>query len=511
MQSRDSIGIDDISLYVPKIYFDIQDLATARNLEYAKLSRGLGLLQMAIPDLHEDAATMAANAVADLIEKNNLNPSSIGRIYLGTESALDGSKPTATYILEMLYNKYKDEYGADCFVNCDVVDLTFACIGAIDALQNTIDWVNGDDERIGIVVASDNAKYELGSSGEYTQGAGAIAVLVKRNPRLLAIGKNWGVGTLSVHDFYKPKRTITKAQIVEEVLHLAAMKNGNGSVQDILNQLPKTVEVKGVLDMNETVLTIHKDTPVFDGQYSNQCYQDRIKEAYNHLLKQKNNKGEFDINNNQSLFDTWESLIFHLPYAFHGKRIFSEIFVNELKRTGHWADFAAENGLQEPQLSDFEDQAAYQKAYAQLLRGATKTPVYKSLIKEKIEKGQRASSYIGNMYTASIFLALMSTLESELQEGKDLTGKTLGFIGYGSGSKSKIFEAIVQPEWKTVVERFKLFDHLKNRKSIDYNSYHELHTGELCESVSAPQEEFALSEIGKSGVTEGARYYKWQG
>ena len=105
------IGIDDMALYIPKIYFDIKNLAEIRDLEYPKLNRGLGLSKMAILDAHEDTATMAANAVADLIDKNKLNPNTIGRLYLGTESALDGSKPTATYILEMLRNKYKAEYG----------------------------------------------------------------------------------------------------------------------------------------------------------------------------------------------------------------------------------------------------------------------------------------------------------------------------------------------------------------------------------------------------------------
>ncbi|MDP4810457.1 MAG: hypothetical protein NWR65_04905, partial [Saprospiraceae bacterium] len=90
-----SVGIDDIAAHLPRIYLKIEDLSIARNIEYAKLNKGLGLTTMSLADVHEDAATMAANAVRKLIEQNELNPSHIGRIYLGTESALDGSKPTA--------------------------------------------------------------------------------------------------------------------------------------------------------------------------------------------------------------------------------------------------------------------------------------------------------------------------------------------------------------------------------------------------------------------------------
>ena len=171
-------------------------------------TKGLGLAAMAIPDVHEDTATMGANAVCRLIDRNGIDPRKIGRIYLGTESALDGAKPTATYIVDMLTHRYGERFGEDCFRGCDVVDMTFACIGAVDALHNTLDWVarGGEEEdRMGIVVFSDNAKYDLESSGEYTQGAGGGALLVRHNPRLIVVPDRWGVSTTPVHDFFKPR------------------------------------------------------------------------------------------------------------------------------------------------------------------------------------------------------------------------------------------------------------------------------------------------------------------
>ena len=33
-----TVGIDDMALYVPSIYFDIKDLAEARQLDYLKLN-----------------------------------------------------------------------------------------------------------------------------------------------------------------------------------------------------------------------------------------------------------------------------------------------------------------------------------------------------------------------------------------------------------------------------------------------------------------------------------------
>ena len=49
---------------------------------------------MSLIDVNEDAASLAANALLRLIENNKIDPTTIGRIYLGTESAIDASKPT---------------------------------------------------------------------------------------------------------------------------------------------------------------------------------------------------------------------------------------------------------------------------------------------------------------------------------------------------------------------------------------------------------------------------------
>ena len=146
------VGIDSISFYVPNIYLSIEELSASRDLEFEKLNKGLGLNKMSIPDIDEDPATFAANALIDLIEKNNINLKSIGRIYMGTESALDSSKPTCTYATELVEKYFEPKYGKRCLKNCDVSDITFACIGGVDALQNSLDWVSNNHGKKAIVV-----------------------------------------------------------------------------------------------------------------------------------------------------------------------------------------------------------------------------------------------------------------------------------------------------------------------------------------------------------------------
>ncbi|UZT99537.1 hydroxymethylglutaryl-CoA synthase [Chryseobacterium fluminis] len=440
-----TFGIEAASYYVPSLYLEIKHLAEKRGIEPAKLEKGLGLHKMGLPDVHEDAATFAAEALLKLIKDYNIHPKEISRIYLGTESALDAAKPTASYAMQMVEKVLEEDFGARCLRNCDVVDLTFACIGAVDALHNSLDFVRVNPDKKAVVIASDYAKYELASSGEYTQGGGAVAVLVSSEPNLIEIENNWGVATESVFDFFKPRRHFKKEELTN------APEN-----------FPEKIEV-------------FTDEPVFDGQYSNQCYQDRIREAYQHYK---------DVTGKDKPYQDWKYLIFHLPYAFHGKRVFTEIY-------------SLENGI------SFETPEE-QKAVA-------KSENYIRFINDKIEKSQRASSEIGNMYTASIFMALLSALQTSFNENEELSGQEIGFLGYGSGSKSKVFAGRMSQNWKSVVEKWNLFEELKNRTAIDFDTYEKLHRKQLEISVNKNYKGFGLKSVETDDpVLKGARYYGYQ-
>lgn len=437
-----SFGIEAVSYYVPSLYLEIKDLAEKRGIEPAKLEKGLGLHKMGFPDVHEDAATFAAESLLKLIRDYGINPKDISRIYLGTESAIDAAKPTASYAMQMVEKVLEPEFGERCFKNCDVVDLTFACIGAVDALHNSLDFVRVNPDKKAIVIASDYAKYELASSGEYTQGGGAVSLLISSKPDLIEIENHWGVATESVFDFFKPRRHFKK-----------------GDLTNAPENFPDKIE-------------IFTDEPVFDGQYSNQCYQDRIREAYEHYK---------EVSGKEKPYQNWKYLIFHLPYAFHGKRVFTEIY-------------SLENGLS---YSNPQEQKA-----------VAKSEDYLKFISEKIEKTQRASSEIGNMYTASIFMALLSGLQTSFSEKEELAGQDIGFLGYGSGSKSKVFAGKVSENWKTVVEKWNLFENLNERLAIDFDTYEKLHRKQLEHSVNPGYSGFGLDSVEhENPVLLGARYY----
>ncbi len=83
------VGVDDLAIYVPKLYLDYKDFAEARGIDPQKLEYGIGIKKMAITDTNQDPACMAANACLRLMQRNHLHPEDIGRLYVATESSLD--------------------------------------------------------------------------------------------------------------------------------------------------------------------------------------------------------------------------------------------------------------------------------------------------------------------------------------------------------------------------------------------------------------------------------------
>jgi hydroxymethylglutaryl-CoA synthase len=430
---KDTFGIHDIAFKAPSLYLPIEDLAIARNIDPAKLIHGLGLKKMSVCDVDEDIITLAASSVIQLLEQNpDLKVTDIGRIYVGTESSIDGSKPIGTYV-HGLVQQYFDSKGKDTtkINHIDVVDMTFACIGAVDAVHNSLYYLYANPGKVAIVVAADIANYDLDSPGEYTQGAGAVAVLLSKNPSLISISDKWGVSVKNEHDFFKPIR---------------------------------------YQKVNGEILEIHDEKPIFDGQLSNTVYQNRITEAWQHFRSNE-------------LIENYDQLIFHLPYAYHGRRIITPLLQQELETEGTFDAICAENDI------DPKDE--------QVSRLFSKTPYYKNWVKTTIAEGDKLSSDMGNLYTASIFLSLVSYCLSDAVQ----TDKELLFFAYGSGSKAKVFTGKVQPQCKEKSSCWDIARHLEGRVKITFDEYIALRKKELqaplANSNAIAQESSGISATNK--------------
>ena len=381
------------------------------------------------------------------------------------------------YTIEQYLEK---DFGKRCLKNCDITDMTFACIGGVDALQNSVDWVSSNRDKKAIVVCSDLSKYSLNSTGEYTQGAGAVALLISENPSILSIENQWGVATKSENDFFKPRRQYKKANILIEA---AKILNKEVSQEEAETLLENT-QSKFWSDTND-IIEVYKEEPIFEGQFSNESYKARVYEAIE----------DFNNQNERNILKEWENIVFHLPYAYHGRRMITHKWIEWMEKNGDSENIYSEVGNPKSEIDK------------EWIKKVSKSSVYKNFVEQKIAPGEKASSEIGNMYTASIFMSLISSLVEALSNGNEFANKKIGFISYGSGSKAKIFEGTVQNNWKDRIGRINLFQNLDSRKKISINIYEQLHKRRVSSNINNNQGIIKLKNIDKGEFTEGLRNY----
>ncbi|HXX31475.1 MAG TPA: hydroxymethylglutaryl-CoA synthase [Myxococcaceae bacterium] len=194
---KQQVGIEAITVAVPRRYVDLGDLARARGVDPAKFTHGLGGVEMAVAEPGEDTAALAATAAAQLLRSRRVDPARIGMLVVGTETGVDHSKAVASYVQGMLQLPR----------TMRTFDCQHACYGGTAALNAVAEWIasGAGAGRVGVVICSDIARYGLNTAGEPTQGAGAVAMLVSESPELLALDLGVsGTFSMDVHDFWRP-------------------------------------------------------------------------------------------------------------------------------------------------------------------------------------------------------------------------------------------------------------------------------------------------------------------
>ncbi|HOT06631.1 MAG TPA: hydroxymethylglutaryl-CoA synthase [Methanotrichaceae archaeon] len=443
-QPPNDVGIDDVAVHFPRLYLSTTgQFAAARGLEPAKLVRGIGVEQMAVPDRHEDAATMAANALLELMQRNRLGPGDIGRIYIGTESSVDEAKAMGTYVIGML----ERIYGRGSFSECSTVELKSACIAASYALENVSLWAGNKEGNIGVVIATDIARYSLNSPGEYTQGAGAVALLVKRQPRMISLDQEAGFFTRDENDFFRP----------------LGMK-----------------------------------TAVVNGKHSNQCYLDAVEGAFASYCRSARG-GPICPPHGSAVTDAFDHILMHIPYPRMVEYAAASLFCQEWQGLDRWNSVEAQIGPL-PRPGDFPGPAEYQEASSQYQRRFARTPEFIRAFSAKVEPSTLLSRRIGNIYTGSLYLGLASLAES----GHLLAGQRCAFLSYGSGCSAMVFSGRVSRQIGDVPLRG-LLKRLQERSELSLTDYELLHEGARSESAIPPSGEFAL--LGED--EQGYRHYDW--
>lgn len=351
-----NIGIDQMAFATTPYYIELADLAQARGVDPNKYKIGIGQDRQAVVPPTQDIVTLGAAAAKKLPQRDLRR---VTTLITATESGIDNSKASGIYIQRLLH---LSDY-------LRVVETKEACYSATAALQFARGLVALNPEETVLVIATDIARYGLNTPGEVTQGAGAVAMLVTKNPRVLAIEPVSVSYTKDMMDFWRPLYA-TEAQV--------------------------------------------------NGKYSNQVY-------VNFFLKTFERYQQIT---GCSIAD-FAAIAFHLPYTKMGKK-----------------------GL-EGLIQDDHSEVAER-------------------LRANLTAEQRLSRQVGNLYTGSLYLGLISLL----QNGDVRPGERIGLFSYGSGAEGEFYSGILQPDYQSQIGD-DLLNELQSRQQVTIAQYEQMFNQQL--------------------------------
>ena len=160
-------GIVSYGVYIPRFRIRVDEIARVWG-DGDDISEGLRVFEKSVPDLDEDAVTIAVEAARHAIKRAEVDPKRIGAIYAGSESHPYAVKPTGTFVGQAVCTS--SSYTA--------ADFEFACKAGTAAIQACLGLVTSNLIDLGLAIGSDVSQGAPGDMLEYTAAAGGAAYLI---------------------------------------------------------------------------------------------------------------------------------------------------------------------------------------------------------------------------------------------------------------------------------------------------------------------------------------------
>ncbi|HEM3612444.1 TPA: hydroxymethylglutaryl-CoA synthase [Streptococcus suis] len=374
-----NIGIDKIGFAAPDYVLDLADLAQARNVDPNKFKIGLLQSEMAVAPITQDIISLGAKSAETILTEEDKQ--TIDMVIVGTESSVDQSKAAAVTIHGLL--------GIQPFARS--IEMKEACYGATAGLSLAKSHIAQFPESKVLVIASDIAKYGVASGGEPTQGAGAVAILVTANPRILVLNNDNVCQTRDIYDFWRPN---------------------------------------------------YDKYPRVDGKFSTEQYTDCLTTTFDYY-QQKTGK----------TLNDFAAMCLHIPFSKQGLK-----------------------GLQ----AITQDEETLER------------------LTERFQEAIVYNKVVGNIYTGSIFLSLLSLLENSRALE---TGDQILFYSYGSGAVCEIFSGQLVEGYRDHLQENRL-EQLNQRTKLSVKEYEQVFFEEITldetgSSLDLPEDQtpFALIKV----------------
>jgi hydroxymethylglutaryl-CoA synthase len=483
------IGISGLAAYIPPYRVWLEDWCDWTDNQWPKIREVVGR-SFRVRGPNHSVYTMAANAVIRLIDQYGIDPSRVKFLGLGTESSTDNS--AGAIIVKGMVDQALEARGKlPISRSCEVPEFKHACLGGVYGMKGAIRHLALDGKGSqAIVVCADIAEYARGSSGEPTQGAGAVAMLLEEDPQL-AIVDLVGSGSASdyrIMDFRKP------------------MMRFCGQDRSETHQV--------------------QDFPVFNGKYSTTCYIDETLHALNDMYEKR---GLNSIEHLRSL----RTLFLHRPYRRMPETGWAVSYLFALGRgtaedRAELASYCYEAGvdveallaemvskpdvpsLANPERLQFE---AYPMAMA-VLRAFRASRRYCHEILDKLRLGSDTMLDLGNLYTAALPAWMAAGFEQALDEDSLSAGEEVLTLGYGSGDAAEVIPFFMAENWREAAAKIRFADAMDLTLDLDQAQYEALHDGRQVRGLDyIARNEFIIERVGTADDRHfsdlGIEYYRY--
>ena len=485
------IGISGLAAYVPPYRVWLEDWCDWTDGQWPKIREVVGRsFRVRGPD--QSVYTMAATAVIRLIDQYDVDPTRIKFLGLGTESSTDNS--AGAIILKGMVDQALEARGKPPIArSCEVPEFKHACLGGVYGMKGAIRYLAFDGAGgQAIVVCADIAEYARGTSGEPTQGAGAVAMLLEEDPTLVVVDLP-GSGSASdyrVMDFRKP------------------MLRFCGQDRSESHQV--------------------QDFPVFNGKYSTTCYIDETLQALNDMYRKR---GLEPVDYLRSL----KTVFMHRPYRRMPETGWAVSYLFALSQgssedRAELASYCYEAGIDperlltemmsQPRVSTLASPERLQYEIYPLTMAALRvfraSRPYRREILDKLALGSDTMLDLGNLYTAALPAWMAAGFEQALDEDSLQPGEEVLTLGYGSGDAAEVIPFFIAEKWREAAEAIRFADVMNHAVDLSFEQYKALHDGLRPQGLDyVPKNEFIIDHVGTAVERHfsdlGIEYYRYVG
>jgi hydroxymethylglutaryl-CoA synthase len=488
---RKSIGISGLAAYLPPYRVWLEDWCQWTGDQWPKVREVVGR-SFRLRGPNQSVYTMAATAVMRLIDQYDVDPTRVKFLGLGTESSTDNS--AGAIIVKGMVDRALIAQGKPPIArSCEVPEFKHACLGGVYGMKNALrhlalDGAGGQ----AIVVCADIAEYARGSSGEPTQGAGAVAMLLEEDPKLVEVDliKSGSASDYRIMDFRKPMLRFCGQD-----------RSESQQVQDF---------------------------PVFNGKYSTTCYVDETLHALNDMYEKRNLVAADYLRSLQTIF-------MHRPYRRMPETGLAVAYLYALglgntEDLAELASYCYQAGIEtdalisemasKPEIALLADpERVNYEAYPLMMavfRIFRASRHYRREILDKLALGSDTMLDLGNLYTAALPAWVAAGFEQALDENCDLAGRELLTLGYGSGDAAEVIPFVVADQWREATAAIGFAKAMEFSVDLNEEQYAALHDGKRAPGLDyLPKDEFIIEKVGRSDHRQfqdvGIEYYKYVG